>query len=101
MNPDPESVLKRFRLSASASALRDRVLARARRESRERSLFRRTWALAAAVLPICAMINSALEFPAPPQPPPSQVESARVLAQAVGATSAEPRFRSALGPARH
>jgi len=101
VNPDPESVLARIRLRASATGVRDRVLARAHRESRERRLFRRTWALAAAVFAISAAINSTVEFPAPPELPRPQVESARLLAQAVGAAAAEPRFRVALGPARH
>jgi hypothetical protein len=100
VNPDPESVLNRFRLSAPAAALRDRVLARARRERRERRLFRRTWALAAAVLAICASINSALEFPPPPETPPPQVQSARLLAEAVEGTGVEARFRVAMAPAR-
>ena len=100
MNPDPESILSRFRLNAPASALRDRVLGAARRERRERRLFRWTWGLAAAVLVMCTWINAALEFPSPPEAPSPQVESARLLAEAVDAKSAEQRFRVALAPAR-
>ena len=100
MNPDPESVLNRFRLKAPISAIRDRVLGAARRESRERGLFRLTWALAVAVIVICASINTTLEFPSPPETPSPEVESARLLAEAVDAKAAEQRFRVALAPAR-